>query len=181
MDTPQIYIASLADYTDGYLHGEWVDADQDVDSIRSDIERMLKASRFRDAEYAIHDYDGFYGLLLDEWESLDHVSAIGQGIAQHGPAFAAYVHVLSNNAGGVSRIDLDDLSKFEDRARGEWNSFRDYAEDLAREFGYFEVLDKLTDVTHYFTFDVGAFARDLEMDTDSCEIAGRVYVFDLND
>ncbi|GAA6614928.1 antirestriction protein ArdA [Scytonema sp. NUACC26] len=41
---PQIYIACLASYNAGYLHGEWVDANQDVDAIREEISKILATS-----------------------------------------------------------------------------------------------------------------------------------------
>ena len=32
-DTPRIYVACLAAYNGGTLHGEWIDADQSADDI----------------------------------------------------------------------------------------------------------------------------------------------------
>ncbi len=37
MDTPQIYVACLAAYNNGTLHGIWCDATQGEDGIYSDI------------------------------------------------------------------------------------------------------------------------------------------------
>ncbi len=55
--TPKIYIACLAAYNNGYLHGKWIDATQDVDSIYSNIRNVLASSPIPDAEeWAIHDY-----------------------------------------------------------------------------------------------------------------------------
>ncbi len=63
--TPRIYIACLAAYNNGHLHGAWIDADQDADQIRDAIAAMLARSPVEDAEeYAIHDYEGFEGVLL---------------------------------------------------------------------------------------------------------------------
>ncbi|MCT8003625.1 antirestriction protein ArdA [Sphingomonas sanguinis] len=56
--TPRIYVACLAAYNNGYLHGTWIDADQDADQIRDEIAAMLARSPVEDAEeYAIHDYE----------------------------------------------------------------------------------------------------------------------------
>lgn len=42
--TPKkIYVACLAAYNNGYLHGEWIDATQDVDSIYSTRIQMRSA------------------------------------------------------------------------------------------------------------------------------------------
>ena len=43
-DTPRIYVACLASYNAGILHGEWIDA-TDADEIREAIETMLSKSR----------------------------------------------------------------------------------------------------------------------------------------
>lgn len=40
---PKIYVACLAAYNNGILHGRWIDADQDADEIRAGIAEMLKA------------------------------------------------------------------------------------------------------------------------------------------
>ena len=42
-DTPRIYVACLAAYNAGRLHGEWIDADQDADVIHEEIQEMLAA------------------------------------------------------------------------------------------------------------------------------------------
>jgi antirestriction protein len=57
---PRIYVACLSAYNNGYLHGWWIDADQEPDALLSDIEEMLADSPMDDAEeWAIHDYENF--------------------------------------------------------------------------------------------------------------------------
>ena len=69
-DTPRIYVACLASYNAGILHGEWIDA-TDADTIREAIQEMLKRSPTPGAEeWAIHDYEGFGPLRLSEFEDL---------------------------------------------------------------------------------------------------------------
>ena len=48
--TPRIYVACLAAYNNGILHGEWIDADQGVEHISEQAAAMLKASPIEDAE-----------------------------------------------------------------------------------------------------------------------------------
>ncbi len=63
----KIYVADLAAYDAGFLHGVWIDATLEVDDIQDRVNEMLKASPVSDAEeYAIHDYVGFGGYSLDE-------------------------------------------------------------------------------------------------------------------
>ena len=52
---PRIYVACLAAYNSGYLHGAWIDADQPADDIQSAVGEMLAASPIpRAEEWAIH-------------------------------------------------------------------------------------------------------------------------------
>lgn len=40
----RIYVACLAAYNNGHLHGCWIDACQDKDAVWNDIKSMLKDS-----------------------------------------------------------------------------------------------------------------------------------------
>ena len=40
-DTPRVYVACLAAYNAGKLHGERIDANQDADAIHEEIQAML--------------------------------------------------------------------------------------------------------------------------------------------
>lgn len=53
--TPRIYVASLADYNNANLHGVWIDADQDADTIREEIATMLRASKHPNVEVTCHE------------------------------------------------------------------------------------------------------------------------------
>lgn len=44
MTEPRIYVACLAAYNNGSLHGRWIDANQSVDDIEADVQAMLNAS-----------------------------------------------------------------------------------------------------------------------------------------
>jgi antirestriction protein len=88
MTTPRIYVACLAAYNAGRLHGVWIDANQSPVDIYSVVSEMLAASPESCAEeWAIHDYEGFGELRLSEWESLARISGIAARIAKHGSAF----------------------------------------------------------------------------------------------
>jgi len=172
---PRIYAASLSDYNAGRLHGAWIDGDQPADDIDQQIKEMLAKSHDSTAEgWAIHDYEGFYGMHLGEWENIEHIATIGQGIAEHGPAFAAWADLL-----GSSRW-ADELDGFEDAYRGEWESMEAYAEDLLDDFGVEEALDQLGDwLRPYVRVDTEAFARDISSDLNLVPSPnGGVYLFD---
>ena len=57
---PKIYVADLAAYNNGILHGVWIDACKDIDTIWDDIHKILENSPLAGSEeWAIHDYEGF--------------------------------------------------------------------------------------------------------------------------
>ena len=100
-ETPRIYVASLADYNAGRLHGRWIDADQSADAIRDEISQMLAESKEPIAEdWAIHDYEYFGDLRLSEYEGIDQVAEVAFQISEHGPVFAS----LLNYLGGTSNM-----------------------------------------------------------------------------
>ena len=89
-DPPRIYVACLAAYNNGRLHGDWLDADQEPETLDEAVHEMLRRSPEPDAEeWAIHDHEGFTPYQLHEYERLADVSEIAQGIVEHGPVFAA--------------------------------------------------------------------------------------------
>lgn len=92
--TTRIYVACLAAYNTGNLHGHWIDAVQDGADIETAIQEVLAKSPEANAEeWAIHDYEGFAGISLNEHESLETVAALAASIAQHGQLFAeVYAH-----------------------------------------------------------------------------------------
>lgn len=168
--SPRIYVACLAAYNNGRLHGEWIDADQSADEIYEDVKRMLAASPEPGAEeWAIHDYEGFGSLRLSEWEDFDRVAAIAAGIAEHGEAFTAWLSYDEDR-------DLDDAA-FEDAYLGEWDSLRAYAEDYAESTGMYDAAEKSG--SPYVVVDIDMLTRDLDIELYTAESDhGTVYVFD---
>jgi antirestriction protein len=160
--TPRVYVACLAAYNNGILHGEWIDA-TDADEMREAIQGMLERSPEPGAEeYAIHDHD-FHGVHIGEYDDLDRVAEIGALIEEHGAAFAAY----ADNVG----IDHATADGFQDAYCGEWDSERHYAEDLFDETH--EIPD---DLANYIDYD--SFAHDLFMcDCYSVSSESGVFVF----
>lgn len=160
---PQIWIASLADYVDGRLHGAWIDATQEIEDLEQAVMDILARSPTPGAEeWAIHDYDGFGTLRLGEYETLEDVSAIAQGIARHGPAFAAWAEVVRD---GGDPLDHDLLAAFEDHYIGQHESREAWAEEMCDDLGFsLEVTSSLpTHIQPYVTMDYEGMARDMEV------------------
>ena len=169
--TPRIYVACLAAYNNGRLHGEWMDADQSPDELHEAVRQMLTTSPEPGAEeWAIHDYEGFGALRLSEWESFERVSAIATGIAEHGEAFAAWMSYDSER-------DPADNEAFEDAYRGEWDSLHDYAENYADDIGLYDMAERAA--SPYVVVDIDMLTRDLDIELYTVGSDHHtIYVFD---
>ena len=173
--TPRIYVASLSDYTNGRLHGRWLDAAREPAAIRTDIQAMLAESTDPGAEeWAIHDFDQFGSWRVDEFDSIELVSRIARGIQAHGPAYAAWADV---HEGEPERFD-----DFEAAYLGHYESADTYCYQLADDFGYHAELEKLPEsLRSYVHIDYAAMARDLDANGDVYvypDPSGGVWLFD---
>src|SRR4051794_8738017 len=73
--SPAIYVASLADYNNGVLHGAWIEAAREPSDIQEDIDAMLAQSREANAEqFVIFDYDQFGQCRIHENDPIDLVA-----------------------------------------------------------------------------------------------------------
>ncbi len=164
----RIYVACLASYNAGTLHGRWIDADQDADAIREEIAAMLRESPCPTAEeYAIHDFEGFEGIKIGEHEDIETVAELARAIDEHGEAFAAWW-----NNENRSEVDID---AFQDAYAGTYKSKADYAEELTEELGY------LSNIPGFIKFhiDYDGIANDMRLNGDAWfhEGAEGVHVF----
>jgi antirestriction protein len=156
--TPKVWIASLSDYNNGDLHGAWVDADREPDYIWEGVNEVLRTSRQPGAEeWAIFDYEGFGPLRLSEYETVERVSKLGLGIAEHGVAFAAFASYLGHS-------DTELLDQFEDYFIGHWESAESYMDDFLDDMGIEKILDEAVPEAFrdYIHLDTEALVRDLE-------------------
>jgi len=145
----RIYVACLASYNSGRLHGKWIDANQDEETINEEIQQMLKESPEPFAEeWAIHDYDGFGGLCLSEYESIEDIVRHAEMINKHGEAYIAY-------AGNIGS-DYVTEEGFEEAYQGQWDSEEDFAEHIVEET--MEIPEHIR-----FYFDYEKYARELFM------------------
>lgn len=150
---PRIYVACLAAYNNGYLHGAWIDAAQEPWAIYDAVRVMLAASPVPDAEeWAIHDYEGFGGVRIEEYTGFERVSEIALFLAEHGEIGAA---LLDHYSG-----DLDEAREaLEDRHLGAYASLADYMQVVTEES---------TAIPHALRYyiDYAAMARDAELNGD---------------
>jgi len=150
---PRIYVACLAAYNSGHLHGAWIDAAQEPWSIYDDVKTMLAASPIAGAEeWAIHDHEGFGEVRIEEYTGFERVSALALFIADHGDIGAA---LLDHYRG-----DLDEArGAMADRYMGSHASLADYVQDMTEE---------TTSIPQGLRFyiDYQAMARDAELSGD---------------
>lgn len=167
-DRPRIYVACLAAYNNGILHGAWIDADQEPWAIWDAIRAMLAASPFPGAEeHTIHDYEGFGPVRIAEYAGISEVATLAAFIAGHGDLGAA----LLDHFGG----DLDEAREaIADRYHGCHASLAAYMQKL---------IEETTPIPESLRFyiDYEAMARDAELSGDFFTIRlayGEVHVFE---
>ena len=110
---------------------------------------MLALSPIENAEeWAIHDYEGFEGVRLSEYQGFQSVSELAQFIEQHERLGAKLVE----HFGG-----LDDAKRaIDEYYRGCFNSLADFAEELTEE------ATVIPESLQYY-IDYQKMARDLEI------------------
>lgn len=147
--TIRIYVACLAAYNNGILHGRWIDATQGEDHIRECINAMLAESPIPGAEeYALHDHEGFEGAHIGEYADIEGVAALAAFIEEHGVIAAKLVAYF---------CDLDEAeAAMKDRYCGVYSSVAHYAQEITEE------TTKIPENLQYY-IDWERMARDLEM------------------
>ena len=152
-EQPRIYVVCLAAYNNGILHGAWVDAAQDAWAIYDDVKDILAASPIAGAEeWAIHDYEGFGGVRLEEYTGLDRVAELAAFIEQHGEVGAALLDYYSG--------DMDEAREaIAQRYHGPHATLADYVQESTEE-------TTAIPTTLRYYIDWQAMARDAEMSGD---------------
>lgn len=166
---PRVWIGSLADYNNGTLHGDWVDAAVDDEELIVAAQRILATSEEPDAEeYAIFDYDDFGDFKVEQYEQLSLVAKVARGIQEHGDAFAAWAQLHD--------ADPDMLDAFEDNYLGEYDSPEVWAREIADESNIEQRIKETfgADLASYIRFDAAQFARD-------AWLGGDIYVMHKDD
>ena len=159
--TTRIYVACLASYNAGILHGEWIDASDDPEDMQASIDAMLSRSRQPDAEeWAIHDYEAPFP--IGEYSSLDEIAETVSFIDEHDEPGIAALQLSSNG--------IEDAQTLMDGFHGVYDSMREYAEEYAESC--IGVPDHI-----WPYFDVDKLARDLEIELSVHRDNDRVYVF----
>jgi antirestriction protein len=148
---PRLYVACLASYNSGVLHGRWVDV-SDEETMRGEIAAMLRESRFPNVtvdcpecdglgcdecrqtgkvpsaeEWAVHDFEGFGEIPVGEYPDLAELAALAEAIEEHGEPFLAWAANASDNR---------EPEEFLESFLGEFDDLADYVAEHWEQAGW---------------------------------------------
>ncbi len=148
-ERPRLYVACLAAYNAGTLHGAWIEVTT-PEAMWREVSAMLRASPEEGAEeWAVHDFEGFEGAPVSEYASFEDVCALADFISERGALGArVFRHV-------GEELDLA-IAAFDDYA-GEYKDAAQFAEDFTRECG-----TEIPKALEYY-IDWEAMARDMAL------------------
>ena len=112
IDTTNIYVASLSDYTAGRLVGAWISVEtyDDADSIGTAIAAVLAKSKEPIAEeWAFLDYEGPLSPLLGEYTGLDEIESWLHFLNDHDHDAGLAALLLSGGDTEAARSAIDHL------------------------------------------------------------------------
>ena len=152
-DDIRIYVADLSAYNGGRLHGVWINALDKVDEIQDQVNAMLKNSSEPDSEeWSIHDFEGFGGYGLSEYDSFERVHDLACFIEENPELGGELLNYFSG--------DLYEAKKAtEENYSGCYSSVADYAQELTEDTS--EIPDHLA-----FYIDYKKMGRDMELSGD---------------
>jgi antirestriction protein len=131
---PRIYIADLAAYVSGRLHGRWIDlADMTTDELYEEIQDILLPGH---EEWAIHDYEGFGPIRVGEYDSLETIVGHAERMADEPNKYFAWIE---------SRGESDAENYDSDMVHGPYESESDYFDQwLDNCYGSMDLAEILT-------------------------------------
>jgi antirestriction protein len=170
---PHVYVADLAAYNNGELHGAWIDATQEPEAMWEQINAMLARSPIPGAEeIAIHDYQNFGPLRLSEYESINTVAKIARGFVEHGRAFLHWVAYRGTS-------DTDAVEDFEDNFLGHYTSYEEMGEELADAATIEQLLDEHLPghIRSFVTVDYESYGEHIGSGMHVAQDEDGIYVF----
>ena len=169
---PRAWIGCLACYNDGRLVGDWFDAATADEVTTYDVHGAHSRADSHDELWCFdHENIPVRG-ELDPLTAAAWGGVYEEAGGEQWPAVYAWVESGSYVAEGTG--DLPSISDFEERYCGEWESFEDYARELADDIGL--LADVPEEIARYFDWQV--WSRDLAFDYSTYDDPeGGVFVF----
>jgi len=162
----QIYVACLASYNEGILHGAWIDATLGEDEIREEIAKILKSSSVPFAEeYAIHDYE-LSGVKIGEYESIEKVCDIASALSEcHNPELLALLY-------NENCLELDEaIDMLENCYIGKFDSLEEFGiHDIENQ--WIEIPDSIK-----YHIDYESYGKELAYDYSVYELDNSLHFF----
>lgn len=170
---PAVWIGSLAAYNAGHLIGDWYPATEAADVTIADLHRGTGVPYTDDDELWVMDLEHMpVTREMDPLEAQRWGDLYAEVGPEQWPALCAWVRSGSYTAEG--HTDYPVLSDFEEALCGRWDSFQDYADELAEDCG---LLDGVPEELQMYV-DLGRWARDIEGDyTVTDAPTGGVFIF----
>jgi antirestriction protein len=150
---PKIYVANLEAYNNGRMVGDWV-TPSDYANFESFYTAIQIATEYAD-EVAVHDYD-YLPSSMGEYPDIEGIYNFCHQVEDSFLCLDALIAYAEYMCGSdVTQINFDEA---EDLYCGEWDSFKEYAQDYCDQVGD---LQSIPEHLQYY-FDMDSYARDLE-------------------
>lgn len=179
--SPSIYVACLAAYNNGWLHGKWIDCTASYHDVCGEIQSMLRDSpvtkEFGEigGEWTIHDSQNWGHFQVEESADIEELCEVADVLKNGRDHYDSELIVAIMNDFKYS-VDKS-VSYLENFYIGEYNSAQDYADKVLGESGAF---DRIPWLRGYFDYE--GYARDLEINSLTTYDAPnrRVYILHNN-
>jgi antirestriction protein len=163
----RICVICMASYALGSLHGEWMDATEDVDIIHDKINKMLKRSPVDKAvDWAIYTYYGFGSLVLNENDSVEQIHHKAIFVSRYGEWSVKLLDYYHHDIELAEEVMVEHY-------QGEYLSELIFAKNLLDKKAAISIPEF---VKHYI--DYGSFRQDIfRHEYFSIAVGGSVRVF----
>lgn len=174
----RIYVACLAAYNNGFLHGKWIDCEgKDLDTLQDEVNEILKNSPVAKLygeiaeEWAIHDFEGFGNYRIEEYTRLESIVEIAEAVNNNSYDLELITGVMDYMGHGVAHA----VEYIEENYQGEFKDLIEYAWNWLEETGEWDQIPK--HLQGYF--DIQAYARNLDLNGEMFTVDapnGNIYV-----
>lgn len=166
LDTPSIWVGTYAAYSNGILHGAWIDCTLGVDHIWNEINTILKTCPEKGEEYGIFDTSALPKSIGEHSCDFENIAAWAEALEEHGEIIASLADYLGDE-------NIETVLEFhENNYHGSAKDFEEFAENFFDDVYGHEVPEHLKSYIDY-----EAFARDLEHDYLTIRLDGECHVW----
>ncbi|QDK70768.1 antirestriction protein ArdA [Lactococcus protaetiae] len=149
METLKIYVVNLQSYNNGRTRGRWYELPVNF----RQIQRDLLLDEEHGEEYAIHDFENFYGYRVGEYSSIKELNEYAEKLEE--------ISDIDHLKDFLEIYDIDDvIDNKDDLDFVEARDDEDLAQELIERTGGLETLSVET-LQRYFNF--GAYGRELAL------------------